>query len=450
MGMLHPRPSLPLTATFAAALALGCSGGGNGDATHATGDAAAFASADVGHPDRNADLPVGPVDITLTNTGPRGPVNVPWVAFSDGDGPWHEVMGRDGVYTFQVRAPRFGLAYLCPHGIEEDGYVVGHVIQATVLDLQELRTRCQPRPARPGVRHRLDVKIIGVPAYETLEVFLGSPETLPLELTNDSGYLGYDYEAEVIPGTYDVTVLWVGDARRALVRRGVAVQANTVVEIDMDREGISLVDQDVRVTQVGRSLSRVEVDVELRTENASSLPFGGSQSLGGAQGYRALPAAVLAPGEVQQLRARSDGHTVVRGFRVPVPMHVELMRPHEPKPELTIATRVPYARARASFTPHPEADFYELTGGESTNVFYWMASVSAGWLEARTSYEFPDLSGAPGWKKEWGPQAEGQPFLSWAAVRSNRPLGESIGEEAGRQDGAEVKSVVSTQRIYGP
>lgn len=447
-----------LAATLAAAAALGCGGGGSGGTATTNGpdhDAGpAFASADLGRPERNADLPVGPVDITLTNTAAGGPVNTTWVAFSDGDGPWHEVPGRDGVYSFQVRAPRFGLAYVCPYRIENEERFYGQIIQATVLDLQALHTRCQPHPARPAYRYKVSVAVTGPLHHETKVVF-GSPGREPQELSDiGGGSANYEFVGQVLAGTYDVTVYQPISGARVVVRHGVTVAADTTLAIDLTQEGITLVDQDVRLVQDGRPLTSINAEVELHTAGGGRLTTRTVHRVGGpAQAYRALPAADVAPGDVQVLRLwfESSGlldrsrREVKRGFRAPIPMQIDFIRPFTAMPELTAAAATPYFRARAAFSPHPDADFYSLAVGFTGNIHTWTATVTTAWLEQQTSYELPDLSGAPGWKAEWGPSGREQQAVTWTATRSDRPLAESIGPSAGHAEGATLGSVSWTK-----
>jgi hypothetical protein len=418
------------------------------------------ASVEAGPPDASVDFPTGPVRFTWTNVAPDGngaaSVNVAWAAWADGDGPWQPLTGTDGRYTFDVTQGRFGLAYVCGARQFTSEWLGGRVINATVLEMTELRTHCLPPIARPYTVAKLHIKVLGVPPYETVHVFLASPSSDPIEAQGDGNYLSYDYTAEVLPDSYDFTAVQVGDEPRALVRRGVAVAGGDMtVELDMAAQGVPLVKNVLSIEESpSYSGGAIGGGVDLITSRNVHLELGTAGMPSGSRQVWAVAPRGLATDDIQQLHLgtygggfREIGRSLLHAFRQPGGMKVTMPRALKPEQTtITTATKEPF-RPRVTFERYAGATHYELAAG---NNLGWTAVVTPRWLDQQTTYELPDLTAVSGFKDEWGISTFGTISVTFAAITSNRDLARSIGDDRARDDGADLKTAWYTESPYTP
>jgi hypothetical protein len=394
--------------------------------------------------------------ITLTNVTPARGNTLAWVGWNEGDGPWKTLEPAGGGYAFSVGGARFGVAFVCDR---PDG-VSGEVVQATVAELRALDIDCGRNPS--STTHALGGKIAGLDGAAGAQVSVLAGARWGTVVAMD-GAASATYASQVPDDTYDVAAFAqiAGRTTRAVLRRGVAISADTVLDLDFAAGGLALVEQPLAVhgapaaPAAGQQLT---VDVSLRTGRGAVVGWNDTTMGQPADRYAAFAAADLGPEDQQEVLVVSfeqgagtfDLRGVVRGVRAPRPLEVTLP-PAFSSARVTAAAGGSGLRPRMTFEPYEGAVLYQMDAHDAgqTRPVGWLAIVSAAWLAGATSYELPDFSGARGFDDafQFRPQAvlEVEPY----AVRSSRDFARTINNDLATHDGSEVQYARTLRSLSG-
>jgi hypothetical protein len=388
------------------------------------------------------------VRITLTDRTPTGGLKLAWVAFQDGDGAWQpvEAAGRD--YTFRILQPRFGLAMVCE---APGGSVSGEVIHATAAELPALSLNCGEGP--PAASHKVSGKFSGMVGGNSFQVQAASADVT--YLVGQVSPPGDTYDGLLPPGTYDLAAIALmgGKPRWAALRREVMVAGTTVVDFTFDAAS-ALVEQPLMLP--GDSAAAPGLTASIRLFTGRGVVQLDHPPEPQPKSYLAFPAALMRMGETQELEVlsvagqmpRFNLRGTVRGFREARPLEVKVP-PEFASARVTAAATTPTLRPRMTFDAYPGALYYQLSVGQvaADRVTSWLAIFSAGWLDGKTSYDFPDFSGAPGFQEGYLFQPQPQQ-LDYAcdAVTSTRDFWRTINADPASRDGAQMTYARKTDR----
>ena len=80
----------------------------------------------------------------------------------------------------------------------------------------------------------------------------------------------------------------------------------------------------------------------------------------------------------------------------------------------------------------------------------WLVIFSAAWLGAKKSYEFPELTAAPGFTADWAPQPGDLLRVESMAVRSNRDFARTIAADRQTHDGSQLEYAKKVDTLSAP
>jgi hypothetical protein len=334
------------------------------------------------------------------------------------------------------------VAFVCDR---PDG-VSGEVVQATVAELKSLEINCGRSPSL--VTHQLSGKILGLAPDAEATVYAGALWGTVVAM---SGSAAASYQTRVPADTYDLAAFAQtgGKTTRALLRRGVAVGADTVVDLDFAANGIALVGQPLTVTGAATGPGyELTTTITLHTARGSVVGWTEALPGSGPGSYAALSADDLGRDDRQELTVASaepgaatfNIRGVVRGFRAPRAFDITLPPPFS-SVQVGPAATAPTLRPRMTFEPYDGAVFYQMDAYDpgQTRPVGWLAIVSAAWLGGRTSYDLPDFAGARGFDDGFAFRSQAVLQVEPYAVRSTRDFARTITSDAATHDGSEVQ-----------
>jgi hypothetical protein len=186
------------------------------------------------------------------------------------------------------------------------------------------------------------------------------------------------------------------------VRRGLALDADQVIDIDFDAD-VTLVQAttsalvDVQGTVEADEL--LQVAANLRTGDAqirmstSPTAWAGISSLGAAD----LLVVRASAATEATFRAASDSRRTVADVSLTLPARLSINGP-------TIVATSPYLRHSASWTAVAGTQRVGLALVQgAAPARSWVVQASAGWLAGATSLVVPDISTIVGWVNAWSP-----------------------------------------------
>jgi hypothetical protein len=320
------------------------------------------------------------------------------------------------------------------------GSISGEVVHATPVELPALTVDCGEQPP---VSRKVSGKIAGVGPDALVEVQASNAAPLAYLLAHVDPPAA-SYAGAIPPGIYDLAAIAsvAGRPTRALLRRDVDLSADSVLDLDL-AQGVALLEQPLTFLGDGASAPERVSSVALYTARGR---FQATDASGLApKGYLAFPKTALQPQDVQELEVVSVGgqmpkfslRGVVRGFREPKPMEVELP-PEFGSAQVSAAATSPTLRPRMTFQTYPNALYYQLSVTQLTGarVTSWLSIFSAGWLGTQTSYDFPDFGVASGFETRFGLQPQGMFEQACDAVTSTRDLSRTLNADPATRDGA--------------
>ena len=372
-------------------------GGGNAvssDAGPVGSDAAADAAADTG-PD------AGPRVIFVS--APEA--SAASAAYRDGDGPWMPADVTAGMFGFQVSSGRYSIAIGCTHS------------SPPRVDVYELTTADTTQVEYTATCSDVQATLSGA----LLQAGTAGDRVMFGEdgAQADAPPNGTSYSFQAPPGTHDlVAVRLLGkglDADRAMVARGVVAPAGAMIDTDFDFAAMGAIDLEQHSFSISpMSTSVTSVESELVTAGGTRARL----SVLITPSARAIPAAVLAPGDLHLVTVRHGAleppgpyEEILRTAHVLVDGTIVLPATTLAQPSLAGEQPGMDQQYAATWPSHPAGAIYALRlvprSGANT---VWTVEVSDAYAGASFSVQTPDLGGVSGWPSSLhlrpGPQVD--------------------------------------------
>jgi hypothetical protein len=313
-----------------------------------------------------------------------------FVAVQDGDGPFVQATGANGVFRVHVDSDRYGVAVGCDD-TAGSSFVDIEIVQQTFDDGDTYKTFCKSQPAT-GM---LTVQVGNLPTGQTL--VLRTPLAIAVAATDGPQTITVPTGPTELFGV-------LSDGNRQvtrLFRLSADVSPTATVAIDAaadgappDRVGTFVVDPDDPSDVVRTSWLRPNAAISL------SDGFDGSAT----HNYVMPPAALRQADDL--FRISISGPTGVSSITAKSPGALVFTMPAlftAPDPELVEA---PFVHPVWTFEPTPsvlpkQSYFLEAGNFSDANATLfrdWFVTISESWIAGAPTvrYEFPDLSGMPG------------------------------------------------------
>jgi hypothetical protein len=302
-----------------------------------------------------------------------------WVAIEDG-GTWTVVTGTDGVYRHDVRAAdeRYGVAVVCP--------VTGNVqvVHATLTEGARVDVVCARAVPVPNRRMQVTVSTPGPCAV-----------TVSYPTTTWTTRCGVSNLGDVLSGPHDLLAVASSGVERAYVARDVDSAAWTV---DLQDATLS---RPSTAAQVGAGATDL-ISAFFYTQRGylllASAP--GPRRLGG------VPAALRRPEDIHLIQSGVFVAYTRRYLR-------ELADVDLASLPVTVTPSATVTRTAADWEPYLASGFQIGFGG-------WALSVSAGWLDGASRYDYPRLCDVAGFPR---PCADADPATTWTFTAVKPALG---------------------------
>jgi hypothetical protein len=368
----------------------GADGGGGGDGDGGGGTIDAASGGDAGPP----------VAITVTTFIDENQVNVAWVGYQAGDGPWQGATGAGGVYQFTVPEGRYGVAVVCVDFPSAN--LNARLVQATTQELTSLVHRCRDES--------LILHVTGT--------FTG--------VTGGwSGRVGIARDAEMGTTAYALSIRgrgkdvvfsrqdggWLID--RIFVLRDQVVEEDDVFDVNFGAQGVAPATVKVALTGIADETD-IAIKPYLVTKNGTTFQL---RNLAAATGdFRALPAPDQDAADVHHVDAHAGLRYAHWYFKAP------------PASDATTSLALPAPLGTATFTSLGATPYHRFSvaidayaGAQLylARYYSWEVVLSAGWAgQGDVSYAFPDFTGAAGWKKQWQPLSSTGIASAWTSNRA--------------------------------
>jgi hypothetical protein len=314
---------------------------------------------------------------SVTVKAPRAADSV--IAFRDGDGAWATKPGAQAPFSFSVSSGTYTVAIACPGKTSVTAY------RATPDELStiEYQDECRPTPATltfhfvgadaSTARAQWGVALVG----GTLAPNGDSIIPVPLDTA--------DFLATRNPPLF---------VDRLVIQRGLAVTANTTVNVDYDAS-TAIVPETRSVSTFG------SVYTYFVTAGGTAINLSLADDLA-----MVVPEAILGPGDLHVFSTESD-----RGVGAPsfagalhaartAPSSVTTVMYVDESPVVSSTAAGSYVLPKATWSPQPDAVMYELAVANPQRR--WVTMVSSEVFATTGSLETPDLSTVPGWDPTTG------------------------------------------------
>jgi hypothetical protein len=333
--------------------------------------------------DASTDSAPGGIAVTVRARGAK------LLVLREGDGAWRTLaIGADGVAHTRVAGGSYDVAVAC----DEAGYFDLTMTRAGATDAPDLLADCVD--AEPLV------KVTPPP---------GALSTIgPYRVFSDAAI-------SIPPGTYDVVSVEQGattTAPRAVIRRGVAISADTALTVDF-ATGFELHQVLARTTVAPDEFATF--GVRLQTKGGADLQFDVPGHPGADGLVWSFPASALIAGDRQRVRAKINdaslpveryGYRTLGGADTTADVVV---------PATFTSASATWAGA-PSFTWQAPGTWHDLFASALTADYarYWSIHLLPGWLAehpSTTEAVMPVPSTLPGWQSTWDqPSSAG---LTW-------------------------------------
>ncbi|MCS6951016.1 MAG: hypothetical protein NZ520_11205 [bacterium] len=382
--------------------------------------------------------PAGRVIVRTTRDGI--PANATLVVYQDGNGAWQTASGVGGEYTLEITDPagRYGVAVLCTDG----GSPWMRIIHATRSEMDQLSVEC-PSSAAPVT---VSGSISGLDEGSDAIVSLGSGSAFWDRLSRT-------YRLDVPQGTYDLVALTAPmmfslEFERMFIRRNVSALTNITENIDF-ASAEAFTPERRTATISGGPADTVNLTFLANGKTAASV--GGPVYGMGSVSFSCAPLSRQQEGDIHLFTAGTFGRKVLRFFKAPTDLNLSLPTEEFSSPEVEMVASSPYVRLRASWSPYPGAQVYQLDffaqsnrsarSRQGSGRVQWTVYLTPGWLGSSNTYTLPDLSGLTDWNNSWGIPAGVRIDWTAAALSTNRTLVQlfpSLVSER-RLDGLEIR-----------
>jgi hypothetical protein len=324
-----------------------------------------------------------------------------WVAYQDGDNPWHVATASGGAYTFNVTnsAGRYGVAVVASSGTTTTS-VNGWIYQMTRADAAQVDLSSLNSYTLASVSGLVS----GTSGTDTVSLKIrGSSQTLL------AGTSSYTFNAPIGQANLIAARKPNGGtiADCLIVNRNQTISGPATLPALDFNTGWPLIPQ---TSSVSGAVSGETVTsfvnwvtpttfVTLATGSVSTLTF------------NAVPVANQQAEDFHVVGARADsasgwyrlaGHysKPASGFAVALPSAVNA-------PTFGFTGSTPYFRPTLAWTPLPGTQVTVLSAYDATNTagwVQWSLTVSTAWLAGKTAptYAFPDFANLAGWQNAWG------------------------------------------------
>ena len=345
--------------------------------------------------DAAGDAP-GPARITVTNQRDGGaPINAGLVAYQDGDGGWQAVSGTNGVYTLQVRAPRYGLVTVCeptpPAGIS---YVLIQYHAVSDGNALFMTDNCDA-----GVQPTL-INISGFASGQDSGDTVGvSSGMATATVANGSWSMKAAAGTGVLLGTRLVSGRVTGIVvQHPTFSDGASYSLNFANQVLPAESNVTI---DPTATQGALYASYLDAQGDV---------YGIDSPPSGATTYRVLPADLVGDG-ISSLWLTSgtagSARQLRRYFKAPKAQTMTLPGAFQPVAPTIVAT-TPYQIPKLTLSTVQGGLYYDVSFSGSfdqpvTSYRYWKITYTAGWIGDVESFDatLPDLTGVAGWG-DWG------------------------------------------------
>jgi hypothetical protein len=315
-----------------------------------------------------------------------------FVAVQDGDGPFVAATGTNGVYKVHITNDRFGVAVGCNDSAAAS-FVDIEIIQQTVADGLVYKTFCKSQPDSAT----LNVTVKNLPAGQRLR----------LRTPRNVGTAGADGTLiSTVPSGTTELFGTLTDANRNVLKLfripsiEVAQSANVTIDVAADGaapdvSGTFTVSPDDPTSILKTAVVRPYGSVTLT---------GATNPIGASRSYLMVPAPLRQGDDLFRFTMTGATGSTSRTAKTPGVLAFALPTQFTaPNPELKTT---PFLHPVWTFDPTPSAlpnQSYFLDAsnfGDFTAPLLrdWFVTLSARWVAGQTTvrYEFPDLSGMPG------------------------------------------------------
>jgi hypothetical protein len=419
-----------------------CDQGTGGSAAGSTaGDSAVGAAGtgpiDAGDSDGGA-TGVVPTEVTAT-IYELVPVTPPWVAYQDGDGAWQRLTGDDGVFKFQVKDQRYGIAVACDE-LGERGQSV-KILHATVAETVAPRMDCAVDAANPT--DSVSGTVRGVPpGYGSSVTVLWSTDFL------DTG--NGDYRLTTRSGLRDVvaaqgmyfTPMGTTLHRLILLRDREISSTGTAFDFDFAAQGFDLTGTGEGAVAGVASGEGLSTDVTYETPRRTGLSlFSGNAP---TFAFPLIPEAERRTGDLYAISAYASSAVQTRSattFRVRSSTVELSLPPANSTSAVDLIGTSPYIRFTATLPHASDAAWFEVRYSNFADnaVRSWSSIVTPGWVSSQRTYSLPDLNAVAGWDNSRGLVGASTPIgASVTVVRHSLGIGGFLGGTVD-PEGIEVK-----------
>jgi hypothetical protein len=389
-----------------------------------TPDAAVDSGGDAGG---GSDAAPSAVAITFTNQSLYGQsLNATLVAYQDGDGPWREVTGHDGVYELSITSGRYGLFAGC----------VGPMGDANaMLDYFAV----SDGTARYGqVICGLDSSSIELAWISGTLSNVADTDDVTVNGSRASRDTGWTLAARPGPATLVGLRQPTGDARPdGILLQPIVFADHAVFDLDFAHQ-FAPAERELVLDppELSWSMATRYIDDTRGNHLIDEAEL--------ATTYRAVPADRLNHGLTElSVYAGHDNtsRSATRIFKEPIAQRLAMPAAFEPTSPPQYVARGAALSLTAMFAKRAEASYYGFTYVTPSSQAFrrWDVIYSAAWANQTPGTELvvalPDLSALPGWTADFEPMRSSLGPASWYAVAVSAPASFTPGAYQFRADG---------------
>lgn len=414
-----------------------------------------------------------------------------FLAFQDGDGPWQSVPLSGAEYSLPVTDPsgRYGVAIVSDNG----GSVTVSIFHATVNELPVINHASAGPPVSEQPTVTVSGTLLGINEGDQASVFVNGASTYIFV-----SFPNPPYDLSVPPGIYDIIALRASvspesprNVNKVFIRRNVAIQQNTTVDIDFNDPSTTFAPETRSIVINGVMTDEYVVgNVSFLSDlgtTATLAEFGSAEGTIVQTQFAGIPVDRQIGKDIHQLfvfaTQISTGSTelrrsLIRFFRASANQTVNLPEQFS-SPQVTLATATPYLRLTARWSAYPgSAQAYHLGYAQQVSfgkrrrlsrpplslrplraslsdgrrrqtttagTLVWNVWLTNEWFGNTTefTYTLPDFSTLSGWSGQWGLS---NAVTSWdvTALSSNRTVADLLEAEqspstSSNLDGLEVR-----------
>jgi hypothetical protein len=351
---------------------------------------------------------------------PNASEAIRWFAVQDGTGPWHQVVGSNGVFTFQVDSERAGVAYT---SVGDYSSATTHVRFYTAAELQGVVPPCFSRRA-PGFGKNVNGTVASAEGSVDAEIALMGVGASASGAFWD-GHQPWSFTLSDV-GSGDADLLAVSDfscqaddrclvATNMIIRRDIDAPAGStlpVLDFADPRESFQLMRKSLTLRGVasGEVVSIDEVFSTVKTSYMLTLMTRPRMTATGPTielDYPGVPNDHLAAGDVHRFLILARSTNAFREALVAFHNASDQSATLGPTlPAVAISTTRFNGSVSISAKLAGDGDFNTWFGEFSQATADILVRISRGYARAGdVSLDVPDFGHVPGWSTTWGLQS---------------------------------------------